>query len=1159
MEVNNFICEFCGTLLNNENRFNSIIKCPGCDREKFLETENSIEYKIDLNKATSARQKADFDEAYEKYQKLKKNYPNNIEVLWGLFLTEYGVNFVEESEKNFIPTINRFVETPVIDSKSYKDLMKLIIKSPHKPQYEKEISYIEEARQKIQKYINNNEKFDIFISYKHTINTDKGLFDTPESKYAHSIYKELRSRGYEKIFFSQETLKGKPGTDFEALIYTALKTSKIMLLMSGSLDYINSPWVKNEWSRFESLTQIDSLKTIIPIQIDGFNLDLLPTKIRRFQALSMQDLKFNDNLMSFINQKIPLRLKSEIARKKIDIITDRETRSRETVKVVKRNFKGKLVTNYTVSPSIENEINITKNIYLNSGKFQKAALRFEKIIEKEPMASEAIWCLILTKLTTTSMDFLKPKQDLSISFNYFEKLIQSEPNKIDSYLIYFENHFANSLKKHLHFDSMLFDFILSWKLTEKKQKDFTNKAYELYYSALVESLNIKFDRRNVLKNVYDLTKILNNKDNDIYLLRYTEVAKVLISKNHFEIGKDLLKKVFEVDAMFPEAVKLKILLHYKITSYDKIPDVVRDSSFEPLLDEVLKTSGDNIALFEEIFTAITKTLNSKKYKKNAIEMFDIFLTYIPESSDRYLYEKITEFIEFLIQLKQFEKATRYIEYILSEDPKNKNAYWFKLKVRLKASTNFDVLIKSTKELMYYDEFQNLVHSSEDNEDYLDFYNIDASLREKTKLMKSYNKVFKIHYDEFNSRCSNETLRQFNKDIYPKMIDDIGRIKTKEKNNYKGLKYLSLFNFSMLFSLEFIKIKRLLNNELEVAGSLFESLSNSSSAVHIFASYAFLFSIISVFIDSKGQPSLKRILSSTLLGSVYSIGMLFTFNLIWILLINENYLFHFNEIEIFIRYSPVFLFSIYCFSLPVTIFLIWKKKTKYRFMNMNFLEKLNKNQKNFSGLKYLAFFNFSLLFVFLFNKTVNSFFNFLIILDSWSVEYSYFLLWYAFLSFIVYVFIKAKSTNLLKRTIVSIFFGALYSFIMLFIAILPNLIFDFIGYVSLEEMSFLLGIAVFIFSFYHLVKGLNRSKYLYQQLFLIIIAVTIFIPLLGFTMSLFIEDTRKYQYSTMFFIFSLLTLIPTLSLLLIWHKKTKNYLLFIAFLCLTILTWLFSIA
>ena len=67
--------------------------------------------------------------------------------------------------------------------------------------------------------------------------------------------KNLSKKNY-KVFFAEKSLEDRLGSEYEPIIFKALHTSKIFILVGTSKENIEANWVRNEWARF-----IDRIKT----------------------------------------------------------------------------------------------------------------------------------------------------------------------------------------------------------------------------------------------------------------------------------------------------------------------------------------------------------------------------------------------------------------------------------------------------------------------------------------------------------------------------------------------------------------------------------------------------------------------------------------------------------------------------------------------------------------------------------------------------------------------------------------------------------------------------------------------------------------------------------------------------------------------------------
>ena len=145
----------------------------------------------------------------------------------------------------------------------------------------------------------NEDPYDIFICYKET---DKDGNRTKDSVFAQDIYDQLVQEKY-KVFFSRITLEDKLGTEYEPYIFSALNSSKVMLVVGTTKENFEAVWVKNEWSRFLELLRKDKSKIIIPCYRDMNAYDL-PDELSLFQSQDMNKIGFMQDLIRGIKKII---------------------------------------------------------------------------------------------------------------------------------------------------------------------------------------------------------------------------------------------------------------------------------------------------------------------------------------------------------------------------------------------------------------------------------------------------------------------------------------------------------------------------------------------------------------------------------------------------------------------------------------------------------------------------------------------------------------------------------------------------------------------------------------------------------------------------------------------------------------------------------------
>lgn len=276
-----FKCKMCGGDIEPIENTNtgkclyckSVMTLPNLENEKIVNL---------YNRANDLRISNEFDKAKEVYENILSIDNEQIEAHWGLLLCKYGIEYVDDPKtKKKVPTCHRTCDYSiltdsdykVVKKKSYGDALKL---------YEEEAKAIDEIQKNILSISTKEEPYDVFICYKET---DKEGERTHDSVIAEDIYDKLVENGY-KVFFARITLEDKLGTEYEPYIYSALKSSKVMLVVGTDVDNFNAVWVKNEWSRFLEMMKSDRRKTLIPVysKIDAYKL---PEEFAMLQAQSM--------------------------------------------------------------------------------------------------------------------------------------------------------------------------------------------------------------------------------------------------------------------------------------------------------------------------------------------------------------------------------------------------------------------------------------------------------------------------------------------------------------------------------------------------------------------------------------------------------------------------------------------------------------------------------------------------------------------------------------------------------------------------------------------------------------------------------------------------------------------------------------------------------
>lgn len=290
-------------------------RCKYCKKESVINDNNELIFALNLG--AKLRYRKDFDGAIEEYERAIEIDNTCAGAYWGKFLSEYGLEFVKDTDGSYKPTLcHRLQTTPATESSSFKKALDYAT-GTEKTDYQELCSSIEKVRKQLVAKTSNMQPYDIFICYKQ--NEEGTQTRTKESELAKELYYRLKGLGYE-VFFAEQSMADKKG-EYEANIFSALNSAKIMLVLAGSVDHVNAVWVKNEWSRFVRLAMDDPTKSLKVICQD-MNPEDLPTALKKEQAILVKDLDWYDKLRTFIKNSLLTQTKqssvSDIAKKRFD-------------------------------------------------------------------------------------------------------------------------------------------------------------------------------------------------------------------------------------------------------------------------------------------------------------------------------------------------------------------------------------------------------------------------------------------------------------------------------------------------------------------------------------------------------------------------------------------------------------------------------------------------------------------------------------------------------------------------------------------------------------------------------------------------------------------------------------------------------------------------
>ena len=304
-------CKICGGQTTIDLK-NGIAICDYCGTKQALPLFTEDSARLLYERGNAYLSQNEYDKAEAVFNQLLTINPNDPELYWDLVLCKYGVTYVKDPKTaKYIPTCNRTHYTPIFKDENYLKAIELS-SGEKNTLYKSDAETIDNIQKGILAVSKKEKPFDIFISYKETdVNGNR----TQDSIAAQELYEKLTESGY-KVFFSRITLEDKVGTEYEPYIYAALYSSKVMLTICSSKENIEAVWVKNEWSRFLTLRQNDSSKTILPLYFDMQKTEL-PDEFALLSSYDMAVDGFEQELLRGIKKLIPLPIMLAQKRKKI--------------------------------------------------------------------------------------------------------------------------------------------------------------------------------------------------------------------------------------------------------------------------------------------------------------------------------------------------------------------------------------------------------------------------------------------------------------------------------------------------------------------------------------------------------------------------------------------------------------------------------------------------------------------------------------------------------------------------------------------------------------------------------------------------------------------------------------------------------------------------
>ena len=433
-------------------------RCIFCGASYHFKNEKNARVISLLNQANVSRLKGDYESAILAYQIALKEDETDADAYWGIVLSTYGIDYVEDSNGKLIPTCRRTIKTSILDDLNYKKAIQYSSEEQAK-QFQSQAEEIDKLQSRIKEKIKFEQDFDVFICFK---SADEQLNPTRDRFIARQIYDELTKRNI-RTFYSEKSLKGRLGEDYEPIIYKALYSCKFFILVATNADYIQSPWVRNEWTRFRDRIQEENLENCAFVVFDNVKENEIPPIFRK-QGIDLTKYPAGGYEVE-IADGLELRLKSEQKQNETDLVLAED----KIVDLMDQKLKG---TRETFKERIDRATG-----YYDIGNHTRAIEVLEETIDMYPRKSIAWWTMTCFLTDNFSKDYVNVHKNYEL-----EKKI----------LFYYENAFR-------------FASIEEKKEYTEKSKEYFEKLQSLDNVDKIlldynRDLEVKFEIKNNLDN-----------------------------------------------------------------------------------------------------------------------------------------------------------------------------------------------------------------------------------------------------------------------------------------------------------------------------------------------------------------------------------------------------------------------------------------------------------------------------------------------------------------------------------------------------------------------------------------------------------------------------------------------------------------------------------
>ncbi len=771
-------CKNCGGDLDYSQAVNGVIKCNWCPSVFTVPKSNSKATSY-LDMGAYGLDTCNFDDSYTAYQKAAEIDKKEPEAYFGMALATAQVQYLKDYVNNRMqPIVHAISEKSFLQDNNYKKALECATQE-QKLEYTAKAKEIDDIRRQFYELKKSGLKYDCFICVKVT---EDGGRHTEDSHIASTLYHKLQDAGYSP-FYSEEEIKGRTGADYEALILYALHNSPSMLLVCTDESYLQTPWVKNEYTRYlNMLNQEEKHRDSLTIVFKDSVIEKLPGIYGKIQGVPFNTYDALPRIIDFVDRFVQ-RSAPEIIRKEYGR-TSYKKKSVIKQGITKRQLTAVAQGEVTVSDKAKLAIAAD---FLKRCDYENTIRFCSNLVAENPSNSEAYWMMFLAENQCSYEGLLVNLKTEIHNFDNYEKAIASAIDEDR------KKYFYNALYYKVKDKKYLSEYKEYVELPDSPEENITSLTKLMCEKALQNKDAAIFDE--VIKTV---------TDTDNYISMNLKFAKEMNKKDSVKYYQNIL----QVDAGHNESLWQIFKSQYSFDSRAIFEFCANEENY-PIVEEKLFAYGFNETATKSLFDLCFRYIDENI--ELCSKFFDFILSLIPKDNDGLCTLYINRFVNKLLKAKKISFVEKYVELAISIDKYNDNAYFNRCLVK-RGLYNSIGLVKYIDNILSDEDYFTAIniytekHPNEKNL-YLDIYYALDKLN-----LKNYPYAIKYVYENIQYErkedlldCNNKIISALNKEANTLYQDILLKYRAGVKADlYKLLSYNAMEDERWNICLEYAK-------------------------------------------------------------------------------------------------------------------------------------------------------------------------------------------------------------------------------------------------------------------------------------------------------------------------------------------------------------------